>query len=296
MSEDASDADSGDESGTAAEILPLIMRGENGVRTRFPGGHSQRSPGSQLKNGPDTVFTEGRPEPSAPPLFTRPGVGQPAGGSSFADVPVAEVAVKAAAGSGESGTISIQTANLDTPGPPATGYVSFGSERLAVESLSAPATLPPASGPAPAMPKDIAAIHDPAPVAGSAFQRDTLQIQLAPTELGRITMQVSVHARQVQAAVSVEHQGLGAYLVAGQGVLDEAVGFHGLRVEEFRVDLLDLGAGRTGQGHDSPEFQGRQDALPGRPEPVAVPSAPSASLSENEPADATAPQRLNVFA
>lgn len=296
MPEDAGEADSGDESGTAREILPVIMQGENGARTRFPSGRNQSSPGRQLKTGPDTVFTEGRPEPSALPLFTRPGVEQPAGGSSFADVPVAEVGVKAAVGSGESGTISIQTANLDTPRPPATGHVSFGSERLAVESLSAPATLPPASVPAPAMPRDVAAIHDPAPVAGSAFQRDTLQIQLAPTELGRITMQVSVHARQVQAAVSVEHQGLGAYLVAGQGALDEAVRSHGLRVEEFRVDLLDLGAGRTGQGHDSPEFQGHQDTLPGRPESVAEPLVPAAPLSENEPADATVPQRLNVFA
>jgi hypothetical protein len=123
-----------------------------------------------------------------------------------------------------------------------------------------------------------------------------LQIQLAPTDLGRITMQVSVHARQVQATVSVEHQGLGAYLVAGQGALDDAVRPHGLRVEEFRVDLLDLGAGRTGQGHDSPEFQGRQDALPGRPMAVAALSAQAVPSSEEEPAAATAPQRVNVFA
>ena len=283
MSEDAGDAESGDESGPAPP-------GKNGVRTRFPSGGNPSF--LQRKPGPDTVFMD---KPSVPPLFTRQGVEQPAVGSSFADAPVAEVVVKAA-GPGESGAISIQTANLDTPRPPATGHVSFGSERLAVESLSAPATLPPASVSAQAMPKDISAIHDPVPVAGSAFQRDMLQIQLAPTELGRITMQVSVHARQVQATVSVEHQGLGAYLVAGQGALDEAVGSHGLRVEEFRVDLLGLGAGRTGQGQDPQEFQSRQDVLPGRPESVAVPVVPAASPSEDEPAAATAPQRLNVFA
>ena len=281
--QDAGDAESGDESETAQgdTLSPVRGTGSAGaalVRTSRPDGLADEPTGPAGRPG--------RLEQPDPPLLARP-----AGASPSTDGPSAE-----AARPGESGTIPIQTALLDAARQPATDPVSLGSERLAAESLSAPAAAPPASASAPAMPKAIPPIHDPAPVAGGAFQRDTLQIQLAPTDLGRITMRVSVHARQVQAAVSVEHQGLGAYLVAGQGALDDAVRPYGLRVEEFRVDLLDLGAGRTGQGHDSPEFQGRQDALPGRPMSVAVPSAQAAPSSEEEPPGATAPQRVNVFA
>jgi hypothetical protein len=236
-----------------------------------------------------------RSKQSVPPLFTRQGIEQPAGGPSAADAPGAEAEAKVA-WLGERGMIPVEAVSGDAARPPAADHVSFGNEKLTADNLPAPPPASAASAPAPVMSKAMPPIQDPAPVAGSAFQRDTLQIQLAPTDLGRITMQVSVHARQVQAAVSVEHQGLGAYLVAGQGALDDAVRPHGLRVEEFRVDLLDLGAGRAGQGHDSPEFQGRQDALPGRPLPVAVPSAQAAPSSEDEPAGATAPQRVNVFA
>ena len=205
-------------------------------------------------------------------------------------------AVETAAHRDENGAAAVETALVDAVRQPAMDRAPFGSEKLAAENLAAPPPASSTAASAPVLSRAVPPVPDPAPSAGGAFQRDTLHIQLPPTDLGRVTMQVSVHARQVQASVTVEHQGLGAYLVAGQGALDDAVRQHGLRVEEFRVDLLDLGAGRTGQGQDSPEFHGGQDALPGRPLPVVAPPDVPGLPPAGEPEDAAALRRISVFA
>jgi flagellar hook-length control protein FliK len=87
----------------------------------------------------------------------------------------------------------------------------------------------------------------------------TMRLQFEPPDLGRVTVQVSVQAQQVHATVSVQHEGLGQFLTTSQGLLDEAMRQHGLRVEEFRVDL---DAGQAGQGplfgEHLPGFQDRE--------------------------------------
>lgn len=273
-SQDAGNAESGDESGTTPEE-PSFTPAKAGVQ------HKPSSP--HAVSG----------DPSSPAVLDSHVRGN--GDESAGVTHTPDAGVRRNDGTSESDETS-ETARVDAVRQPAMDHVPFGNEKLAAENLSAPPPASPAAASAQALSKALPPIQDPASVAGSAFQRDMLQIQLPPSDLGRITMQVSVHARQVQAAVSVEHQGLGAYLAAGQGALDDAVRQHGLRVEEFRVDLLDLGAGRTGQGQDSPEFQGRQDALPGRPLPDAVPSAQTGFPQEGEPEEAAALRRINVFA
>ncbi len=82
--------------------------------------------------------------------------------------------------------------------------------------------------------------------------RETIRLDLGPSDLGRVTVQVSVQSQQVQATVGVEHRGLGEFLAAGHVVLDQAMRQHGLRLEELHVeslvnpDMLGPGDGRTG--------------------------------------------------
>jgi hypothetical protein len=111
-----------------------------------------------------------------------------------------------------------------------------------------------------------------------------------------VTVQVSVQAQQVHATVSVQHQGLGEFLVTSQGALDDAMRQHGLRVEEFRVDT---DPGRAGQGQQFgehlPDFQDREGARSsGRPEEFESP--PVEVGAGEELSVRLSLHRLNVFA
>jgi flagellar hook-length control protein FliK len=132
--------------------------------------------------------------------------------------------------------------------------------------------------------------------------REILHLQLEPPELGRLTLQVSVQAQQVQAAIGVEHRGLGEFLVASQGALDDALRQHGLRMEEFHVetianaDVAGLGAGRTGlldQG------AARQDASESHRQELRL-NAPDISISDLDRTESTdhfvSRYRINIFA
>jgi|GEM_PF-6090806 len=202
--------------------------------------------------------------------------------------------------------MTVEVALGKANGQPITDHARVGHEQPADKNLVFPSSASPTPASAmlqtipQAMLKAIPPIPDGAdsvPVAGNVFQRETLRIQLAPTDLGQITLQVSVHGRQVQAALSVESQELGAYLAAaGQGALNDAMRSHGLQVEEFRVELLDFSASRNEQGQDAPEFQGRRDALPNRLLFVAAPTMQEKGSSELESVDVTGRQGINVFA
>ena len=131
--------------------------------------------------------------------------------------------------------------------------------------------------------------------------RETIHLQFGPSELGRLTLQVSLQSQQVQATVSVEHRGLGELLAASQGALDGALRQHGLRLEELHIgtmgnaDVLGAGAGRTGLlDHGQP----RQDSPRFDREPLTH-SAPEREVSITR-ADILEPlgsrHRINLFA
>jgi hypothetical protein len=112
-------------------------------------------------------------------------------------------------------------------------------------------TSSPASLTEAAAPQATAAVSAPAPSA-TITPRETIHLELGSSDLGRVTVQVSVQSQQVQATVGVEHRGLGEFLAAGQVALDQAMRQHGLRLDELHVesilnpDMLGPGGGRTG--------------------------------------------------
>ena len=189
---------------------------------------------------------------------------------------------------------------VSEPSAKITGLVSVGSEKLPAEFLAGPSSSPSPSTEA-AVPVAKAAMVTDTPPTAITSPRDTIHLQFAPSELGRLTLQVSVQSQQVQATVSVEHRGLGQFLSASQGVLDGAMRQHGLRLEELHIetmgnpDVLGAGAGRTGLlDHGQP----RQDAPRFDREPIArVGLESDASITK---ADILQPlgsrQRINLFA
>ena len=101
------------------------------------------------------------------------------------------------------------------------------------------------------------------PATATMIPRETIRLELGPSDLGRLTLQVSVQSHQVQATVGVEHRGLGEFLATSQGALDQAMRQHGLRLDELHVEsllnpaMLGPGDGRTGFLDHG---QSRQDA------------------------------------
>jgi hypothetical protein len=181
----------------------------------------------------------------------------------------------------------------------ASDFMPVGSEKIPTEFLAGPA-------PSPSLPTEAAAVPK-APVMAEAAPtamtppRETIHLQFGPSELGRLTLQVSVQSQQVQATVAVEHRGLGEFLAASQGALDGAMRQHGLRLEELHIetmgnpDVLGAGAGRTGLlDHGQP----RQDSPRFDREPIARVGLESDALITR--ADILEPlgsrQRINVFA
>jgi hypothetical protein len=161
------------------------------------------------------------------------------------------------------------------------GLAPIGSERLPAEFLAGPSSSPsPPTEAAVPVPK-ATMVTDASPPAMTS-PRDTIHLQFAPSELGRLTLQVSVQSQQVQATVSLEHRGLGEFLTASQGTLDSALRQHGLRLEELHIetmgnpDLLGADAGRTGlldHGHprqDSPAFDREPLTRPGAESEVSI--------------------------
>jgi hypothetical protein len=141
-------------------------------------------------------------------------------------------------------------------------------------------------------------IPDAAP--SSITPRETITLQLGPSDLGRLTLQVSVQSQQVQATVGVEHRGLGEFLAASQGVLDDAMRQHGLRLEGLHIeslgnsDLLGAGGNRPGLLDHG---QARQDTSGFERAPLArqVPQSDAAVIKDNVP-HTRSRDRINLFA
>jgi flagellar hook-length control protein FliK len=181
-----------------------------------------------------------------------------------------------------------------------TDSMPLGTEKIPAEFLAGPAALPSASKDSVVPLSKAAIVGDVLPTA-LASPRETIHLQFGPSELGRLTLQVSVQSQQVQATVSVEHRGLGELLAASQGTLDGALRQHGLRLEELHIDtmgnadVLGAGAGRTGLlDHGQP----RQDSPGFDREPFTSP-APEREVSITR-ADILEPlgprHRINLFA
>ena len=162
-----------------------------------------------------------------------------------------------------------------------TDSMPLGSEKIPAEFLAGPAPSPSASTEsAVPVPKAIM-VTDASPPAMTS-PRETIHLQFGPSEVGRLTLQVSVQSQQVQATVSLEHRGLGEFLTASQGILDGALRQHGLRLEELHIetmgnpDLLGADAGRTGlldhghPRHDSPWFDREPLTRPGPESEVSI--------------------------
>lgn len=161
-----------------------------------------------------------------------------------------------------------------------TDIMPLGNEKIPAEFLAGPA-------PSPTPPTEAAAAVSKAPVVADAAPaaitpRETIHLQFGPSDLGRLTLQVSVQSQQVQATVSLEHRGLSEFLTASQGILDGALRQHGLRLEEFHIetmgnpDVLGAGAGRTGlldhgqPRQDSPGFDREPLMRPGRESDASI--------------------------
>ena len=182
----------------------------------------------------------------------------------------------------------------------ATDTMPLGTEKIPAEFLAGPAgSHSPSTDSVVPLPK--AAIVSDVPPTAVTPTRETIHLQFGPSELGRLTLQVSVQSQQVQATVSVEHRGLGELLAASQGTLDGALRQHGLRLEELHIDtmghpdVLGAGAGRTGLlDHGQP----RQDSPRFDREPLTSP-APEREVSITR-ADILEPlgsrHRINLFA
>jgi hypothetical protein len=181
-----------------------------------------------------------------------------------------------------------------------TDTMPLGTEKIPAEFLAGPAPSPSASTES-AVPVPKAAMATDASPTAMISPRETIHLQFGPSEVGRLTLQVSVQSQQVQATVSLEHRGLGEFLTASQGTLDGALRQHGLRLEELHIetmgnpDLLGADAGRTGlldHGHprqDSPGFN--RESLT-RPRPESEVSIARADILE----PLGSRHRINLFA
>jgi hypothetical protein len=109
-----------------------------------------------------------------------------------------------------------------------------------------------------------------------------------------------VQSQQVQATVGVEHRGLGEFLAASQGLLDDAMRQHGLRLEGLHIeslgnsDVLGAGADRAGLLDHG---QARQDTSGFERAPLArqVPQSEAAVMKDNV-LDAGSRYRINLVA
>ena len=162
-----------------------------------------------------------------------------------------------------------------------------------------------ASEPSRSAPTDVTAIAPKAVVMPTAAPspitpRETIRLELGPSDLGRLTLQVSVQSQQVQATVGLEHRGLGEFLAASQGVLDDAMRQHGLRLEKLQIESI-ANSDVLGAGADRPEFldhgQARQDTSGFERAPLArqVPES-EAVVMKNNVSDAGSRYRINLFA
>jgi hypothetical protein len=168
-----------------------------------------------------------------------------------------------------------------------------------------PAEFLAASEPSRSAPTEAAAIAPKAVVMADAAPssitaRETIRLQLGPSDLGRLTLQVSVQSQQVQATVGVEHHGLGEFLAASQGVLDDAMRQHGLRLEGLHIesignsDVLGAGADRPGLLDHG---QARQDTSGFERAPVARQVSESEAVAmKNNVSDTGSRYRINLFA
>jgi hypothetical protein len=174
--------------------------------------------------------------------------------------------------------------------PAETGRIP--AEFLAVPDSHSPSTESVAIAPKPAVIPDIAT--------PTITPRETLHLQLGPSDLGRLTLAVSVQSQQVQATVGVEHRGLGEFLAASQGVLDEAMRQHGLRLDALHIeplrhsDVLGAGADRPGlldHGHARQEASGHERG----PSPFREPQTEAVIIPDHilEPGSR---DRINLFA
>jgi hypothetical protein len=173
-----------------------------------------------------------------------------------------------------------------------------GNGRIPAEFLAA-------SEPSHNAPTDAAAIAPKAVVMpdaapSSITPRETISLQLGPSDMGRLTLQVSVQSQQVQATVGVEHRGLGEFLAASQGLLDDAMRQHGLRLEELHIESIGnsdvLGAGTDRAGFLD-HGQARQDTSGFERAPLArqVPESEAVMMKDNV-SDAGSRYRINLFA
>jgi flagellar hook-length control protein FliK len=173
-----------------------------------------------------------------------------------------------------------------------------GNGRLPAEFLAA-------SEPSHRAPTDAAAIAPKAVVMpdaapSSIAPRETIHLQLGPSDLGRLTLQVSVQSQQVQATVGVEHRGLGEFLAASQGVLDDAMRQHGLRLEGLRIESI-TNSDVLGAGADRPGLldhgQARQDTSRFERAPLArqVPQSEALSMKDHT-LESGSRYRINLFA
>ena len=174
-----------------------------------------------------------------------------------------------------------------------------GSDQIPTEFLAGRSTSQ-APSPAVTAPQLTAPISAPVALA-TITPRETIQFELGASDLGRVTVQVSVQSQQVQATVGVEHRGLGEFLAAGQVALDQAMRQHGLRLDEFHVESIQnpemLGAdGRTGFLDHG---QSRQYASGFMSEPQAHQGPESEAImakADNILASLGARYRINLFA
>jgi hypothetical protein len=188
---------------------------------------------------------------------------------------------------------------LDDKNGSALELAPAGSDQIPTEFLAGRST---SQAPSPAVTASQPTAPISAPIAlATITPRETIQFELGASDLGRVTVQVSVQSQQVQATVGVEHRGLGEFLAAGQVALDQAMRQHGLRLDEFHVESIPnpdmLGAdGRTGFLDHG---QSRQDASGFMSEPQAHQGPESEAImakADNILASLGARYRINLFA
>jgi hypothetical protein len=181
----------------------------------------------------------------------------------------------------------------------ASNHLSVGVERIPAELVAAQAPLR-SLHTEPVAPTAQPTAVTPDTMSAAVRTRDTLRLHLDQPELGRVTMQVTLQAQQVMATVGVEHRGLGDFLAAGQGALTDAMKQHGLRIEQFHIETLDVGdagAGRSGLlDHGAPrqDAPGFQREAEGRMPSVETPLI-AAAMTDRLP-QLHSRSRINLFA